>query len=148
METVSALRCRTLRPRGFAEQALIPWNQLVRHPHDNGQTWFATGDNAHFVVPCHLPAVWLRLRLKLTSDVLGRGELYFDSGISCSDNICEDQLCIQRFDVHGKVDLDTYFYLPRPALGVRFTPLDVPGQFHLERLDVQPLCAALCCAWE
>ncbi len=134
---------RTLRPRGFNAQALFPWNQLVQHPRDAGQTWFATGDNAHFIIPCHLPAGWLRLRLKMSSDVLGRGELYFDSGITCSDFVCTDQLCTHRFDVHGKVDLDTYFYLPRPALGVRFKPLDVPGQFHLDRLDIQPLSPPL-----
>lgn len=125
---------RVLRPRGLDETSLIPWNQLVRHPKVGGDTWFVTGTDGHFIVPCYLPAGWIRIRLKMTSDVIGRAELYFDRGAGSMDTDC-----VARTEVHGKVDRDLYFYLSRPALGVRFSPLDVPGQFRLDRLQVTPV---------
>src|SRR5262249_39049978 len=78
---------RTLHPRGLDEGALIPWHQLVAHPKGEPGTWFATGNDAHFIVPCHLPAGWLRIRVRMASDVLGRAELFFDSGRHSSDNL-------------------------------------------------------------
>src|SRR5205085_5992408 len=62
---------RMLRPRGLDERALIPWHQLVEHPKGEAGTWFVTGNDAHFIVPCHLPAGWLRVRVRMASDVLG-----------------------------------------------------------------------------
>lgn len=130
---------RVLRPRGLDESALIPWHQLVKHPKGEPGTWFATGNDAHFIVPCYLPAGWLRIRVRMASDVLGRAELFFDSGKHCVDNLALDGDCVEHFDVHGRVDRDCFFYLPRPAFGVRFAPLDAPGQFHLESLQITPV---------
>ncbi len=53
---------RLLRPRGFRASDLIPWNQLEPDRETAPGTWIATGPSPYFIVPCVLPAGWLRHR--------------------------------------------------------------------------------------
>ncbi|HXG08241.1 MAG TPA: glycosyltransferase family 2 protein [Gemmataceae bacterium] len=128
-----ALR-RLLRPRGFDARALIPWHQLEEVPEAPRGTWRATGPDPLFFVPCLLPAGWLRLRLKMTSAVQARFEVYIEAehGVRPAE-------CIGRIEIRDGVDGDFYLYLPRAAPALRFDPLDVPGEFRLERLEVKPV---------
>ena len=46
---------------------------------------------------------------------------------------------VSRITCRREVDFDQVLYLPRPARGVRFDPLDAPGEFRLELLHMAPL---------
>src|SRR2546422_407305 len=64
-----------LRPRGFTANDLIPWHELEPDRAAAPGTWVATGSSPYFIVPCVLPAGWLRFRLQMTTEVAGRLEL-------------------------------------------------------------------------
>ena len=65
-----ALR-RLLAPHGCGARDLIPWQQLQPVVGAAG-AWAATGEDAHFFVPCLFSAGWVRVRLQMTSAVGGR----------------------------------------------------------------------------
>jgi GT2 family glycosyltransferase len=127
-----ALR-RLFRPSGFDAARLIPWQQLEAVAPD---TWQATGPDPQFLIPCQLPAGWLRVRLRLSSEVRGYLELYADFG----DGF-QPTGCIERAETHDDVALDFHVRLLRPVRAVRFDPLDGPGRFRLKELRVDPLPA-------
>jgi GT2 family glycosyltransferase len=133
LEPLRALR-RLLRPRGFDANALIPWWQLERVADSPPGTWRATGPDAQFFVPCLMQPGWFRLRLKMTSAVQGRFEVYMEAehGVRVPE-------CIGRIEIRDAVDGEYYLHLPRPVQALRFDPLDVPGRFQLEILEVMPV---------
>jgi GT2 family glycosyltransferase/glycosyltransferase involved in cell wall biosynthesis len=124
---------RLFRSRRFDQRALIAWHNLEP---DSAGTWRVIGPHAHFIVPCYLPAGWLRIRLNLAGDQVGGAQFHFDTGEGNDETVLLD-----RIPVHGRADCDRYLYLPRPVLGVRFYPLDVKGTFRLDRLEVVALSA-------
>src|SRR5438093_6691447 len=132
LEPLRALR-RLLRPRGFGLGDLMPWNQLDEIPNEPNR-WTSTGTDPQFLVPCCLPAGWLRIRLKMTSQIQGRLEIYVDTGHGFSSAECIERLIIG----HG-IDEDFYVRLPLPVRAVRIDPLDVEGEFHLQELRVEPV---------
>ena len=134
LEPLRALR-RLLKPRGFGLRDLMPWNQLDEVPNEPDR-WMSTGTDPQFLVPCCLPAGWLRIRLKMTSQIQGRLEIYVDTGHGFSSAECIERLIIG----HG-IDKDFYVRLPLPVRAVRIDPLDVEGEFHLQELRVEPVPA-------
>jgi GT2 family glycosyltransferase/predicted SAM-dependent methyltransferase len=132
LEPLRALR-RLLRPRGFGLNDLMPWNQVDEIPNEPNH-WMSTGTDPQFLVPCCLPAGWLRIRLKMTSQVQGRVEFFVDTGHGF--NSAE---CIERIIIGHGVDQDSYIQLPLPVRAVRLDPLDVEGEFHLQELLVEPV---------
>lgn len=136
LEPLRALR-RLLRPRGFGLPDLMPWNQLDEIP-DEPNHWMSTGTDPQFLVPCCLPAGWLRIRLKMTSEIQGRLDIYVDSGHGFNSSECIERLIVG----HG-IDKDFYVHLPLPVQAVRIDPLDVEGEFHIEELRVEPVPAPM-----
>jgi GT2 family glycosyltransferase/glycosyltransferase involved in cell wall biosynthesis len=123
---------RLLRSRGFDRNALIPWSNL--RGDERGAAWHVTGPRAHFMVPCFLPAGWLRIRVRMTSDQVGKALLSFDS---CDDDA--DTVQSETIPVFGRVEKDYFLQLSRPVVGVRFFPLDVPGALQIEQFEVTAL---------
>lgn len=132
LEPLRAMR-QLVRPRGFGLADLMPWNQLDEIPNEPN-CWMSTGTDAQFLVPCCLPAGWLRIRLKMTSEVQGRMEIFVDTGHGF--NSAE---CIERIIIGNGIDQDSYVRLPLPVRAVRIDPLDVEGEFHLQELRVEPV---------
>jgi GT2 family glycosyltransferase len=128
-----------LRPRGLSTNDLLAWHDLEPDREAPAGTWVATGPSPYFIVPCVLPAGWLRLRLRMTTEVAGRLELCDIGG-----NGIGDFDCLKQMDVRGHVERDEFVYLRRTALGLRLQPLNTTGRFRLEQLQVMPvpLCAA------
>jgi glycosyltransferase involved in cell wall biosynthesis/SAM-dependent methyltransferase len=127
-----ALR-QLVRPRGFGLDDLMPWNQLDEVPNEPDH-WMSTGTDPQFLVPCCLPAGWLRIRLKMTSQVQGRFEIFLDTGHGFSS-----AECVERIIIGNGIDQDSYVRLPLPVRAVRIDPLDVEGEFHLQELHVEPV---------
>jgi len=125
---------RLLRPRGFDAAALLPWHDLEPDREAAPGTWLATGSHPFFIVPCQLPAGPLRIRLKMNSENAGRSIIYGVGG-----NNIADLHCLKQLQVKGPLELDEIVELPRPILGIRLDPLDGPGRFHLETLQVMPV---------
>jgi GT2 family glycosyltransferase/glycosyltransferase involved in cell wall biosynthesis len=123
-----------LRPRGFDSNDLIAWHDLEPDREAPAGTWVATGPSPYFIVPCVLPPGWLRFRLRMSTEVAGRLEL-FDIG----GNGIGDFDCLKQIDVRGEMQRDEYVYLRRTALGLRLHPLNTTGRFRLEELQVMPL---------
>jgi len=124
---------RLLWPRGFDIRALLPWQQLEA-TEDGG--WRSTGDDPQFIVPCQLPAGWARIRLRMTSSVRGRWELYADTGhgFRMID-------CIERADIGNEAELNFHVRFDAPVRAMRFDPLDRAGEFRIESLQVEPVPA-------
>ncbi len=125
---------RLLRPRGFTASALIPWNQLAPDQDAPPGTWIATGSRPYFIVPCELPAGWLRIRTVLTSDVPGRFEILASGG-----NGISDAEPILQTEVTGGLDRLDYVCVSRPMLGLQINPLSAAGRFRLKELEVLPV---------
>jgi GT2 family glycosyltransferase len=135
---------RLLRPRGFGTAALLPWHELEPDREAPPGTWIATGANPFFIVPCQLPAGRLHLRLRMTSEVQGRLQVYGVGG-----NGIADLQCLKQADVGSVLDVEEILELRRPVLGIRLDPLNGPGRFHLESFQVLPVppTAALVQSW-
>jgi glycosyltransferase involved in cell wall biosynthesis len=135
-----ALR-RWLVPHSFDERALIPWQELQQLGPD---TWRSHGCDPQFVVPCLVPAGWVRLQFRLSTGVWGQAELLADygEGFRASEHLA-------RVVGRGTLDFDGLVFLPRSARGIRFDPLNAPGDFRLETLRIErlPFWSAMRQAW-
>jgi GT2 family glycosyltransferase len=135
-----------LAPRGFDAGSLITWQQLEPLPDALAGSWLSLDSDPQFLVPCWFPAGWARIRLKMTSPVQGRVEVYADTGEGFSPAACVERLNLGR----EGVDRDFFVYFPRPVRAVRLDPLDVEGEFRLELFKVQavpaPVALARACA--
>ena len=134
--TVAQEAARFFRSRGLDASALIPWSGLDRDA-ACPETWRITGPGAHCIVPCYLPAGWLRIRLCLCCDQAGEAVLSFDN---CDEGL--DAVLVERFALDGRLDRDYQVYLPRPTVGLRFYPLDVVGTVRVEKLEILALSSA------
>jgi GT2 family glycosyltransferase len=142
-----------LGSKGCTAEHLIPWEQLrplpahspeARHLYGldatadvsalPGSVWRSTGDDPHFVVPCVLPAGWLRVRLYLRGPRAARSALYVDIGTGF-----DEKNLLEKFAWNEVLKDDLYVYLPRPARAIRLDPLDTPDVFLLEDFAITPL---------
>src|SRR5206468_3139091 len=112
----------------------IAWQHLEPDRQAAPGTWVATGPAPYFVVPCLLPAGWLRFRLRMTAEIAGRLELSDLGG-----NGVADSDCLKQIDVQGQVEREEYVYLRRTALGLRLDPLNTVGRFQLHEVKVTPV---------
>jgi GT2 family glycosyltransferase len=133
LSPVRSLR-RFFRPRGFNAGALLPWHQLEPDAAGPPGAWVATGSRPYFLVPCELPAGWLRIRALLASDVVGRFEV-----LALGGNGIADVEPVFHGDVRGCLDCVDYFYVSRPMLGLQINPLSAAGRFQLKELEVIPV---------
>lgn len=124
-----------VRPARFDARSLLPWVNLEPDAETGG--WRATGHDPYFAVPCHFPAGWVRVRLKLTR--LGEErprkqhlELYADLGEGF-----QADTCLMRCTWFGDLAEDVYLCLPAPARGFRLDPLDAAGDFRIDELRVE-----------
>jgi GT2 family glycosyltransferase len=123
-----------VRPRGFDMNGLIPWRQLERDEQAGDNAWLSTDAQACFLVPCELPAGWLRIQVRLTSNIAGRFEI-----MACGGNGISDAEAVFQAESNGILNEDCHIYLAKPALGLQINPLGTAGRFELEKLSVVPL---------
>jgi hypothetical protein len=123
---------RLLHGHAAHAEHLLAWQHL-QAGHEPGQ-WLATGDDPQWLLPCWLPAGWLRLRLHLTGPANARSHIYADFGEGFSTGEA-----LARFHWSLALRDDLYLYLPKPARALRFDPLDEPGSFHLHTFSVHAL---------
>jgi GT2 family glycosyltransferase len=123
---------RRLRPRGFTAAHLLPWLGLEPVADAPPGTWEAVDENPHFIVSCHLPAGWVRVRLKMHSPVRSRIEFYAERNGTLAD-------LVGQFTVGmGENDEEFFLYLPADTRALRIDPLEGEGIFRLDRLDIMP----------
>jgi glycosyltransferase involved in cell wall biosynthesis len=127
-----ALR-HVLAPHGLSQRNLVPWQQLERI--DGRDNWVALGPDPQFVIPCWLPAGWVRVRLRMCSNNRGRAELYVDTGAGFTAASRVERVEVGELGVAR----DFFIRLDEPARAVRFDPLDVEGEFHIAELRLDPV---------
>lgn len=122
-----------LRPRGFNQSHLLPWQQLDPIPNEPGD-WNIRGEEPQFLVVCWLPAGWLRLRIKMHSSIKSRLAIYADTphGFTADSRIGEITVA------EGDNDEEFFFHLPKPTRALRIRPLNAPGKIRIDRLEVSP----------
>lgn len=96
--------------------------------------WQATGDDPQWLLPCVLPAGWLRLRLHLTGPANARSTLYADFGEGFTAGEA-----LARFHWSLSLRDELYIHLPKPVRALRFDPLDAAEPFHLHWFSVRSL---------
>lgn len=120
------------KPRTFAAKDLRPLEQLV--PGDAPGEWTSTGTAPVFLLASQLSPGAIKLRLRLWSDQPGsvRLGLVRDEGIPPAD-------WIDLGWVHGKLDVERYIPLDRPATGLRLQVLDRPGAIQMRVFELEHL---------
>src|SRR5262249_22750533 len=126
---------RLVRRRSFGPDDLIPAHQLRRV--EGG--WRSTGVEPMFLLPCLLPAGWVRVRMRVRrtdrhSPEREVAELHVDHG----DGF-EPGRGLERLVWSETLADELYLNLPRPALALRFAPLSAPGSFVIEEFRVEPI---------
>jgi GT2 family glycosyltransferase len=120
-----------LKPRGCDARHLIAWQHL--EVGEEGQ-WCSTGIDPQFVVPCYIPAGWVRIRLEISGEARGRSEIFVDTGHGFHSGEC-----LERFSWSEILRDELFVRLRHPIRAIRLDPLDGPGRFQLERFTVEPL---------
>ncbi|MFL5341944.1 MAG: glycosyltransferase [Gemmataceae bacterium] len=126
---------RVLKPSGCGRENLIAWQDLTPGDRDgDGGDWNSTGIDPQFIVPCYLPAGWVRIKLELSGVSRGRTELYIDTGdgFHCGE-------CLERFAWSEILRDELFVRLSRPVFAIRLDPIDCAGKFHLEQFSVSPV---------
>lgn len=121
-----------LHPVRFGASALQAVRHLQRDKEGGPGAWEATGETPQFLVPCLLPAGWLRVRLRMTSSVIGPMALHALFARTGSVPIP-----LARGEVQGETDLEFFVRLQAPALGVNLELPGGPARFRIERFDVR-----------
>jgi glycosyltransferase involved in cell wall biosynthesis len=120
----------------------VPRQQVRPDPSGRPGCWESTGDRPQLVLRGPLRPGWHHVRLKMTSEVVGRVGLH-----ALHSDDAGDAECLERFEVVDLLDRALYVRLDRPAAGLRLDPLDGPGRFRLDVLRVTrvpgPSAAAL-----
>jgi O-antigen biosynthesis protein len=122
-----------LRPRGFNQSHLLPWNQLDPTPGVPGN-WEVRGTNPQFLVACWLPAGWLRVRLRMHSSIKSRLEIYAET----SDTFTPESRIGEIVVAAGDNEEEFYFKLHKPTRALRIHPLNAAGTIRIDRFEVAP----------
>ncbi len=123
-----------LTPRGLDQRSLIPWRQLEPVPGARPGTWVSRGQDPYFVIPCFLPAGWVRIRYQVEAPAPGILEIFTDTGHGFRATEC-----LERTRVQDGVKQERLVELPRPVYGLRLDPVDREGEFCLASFEVTPL---------
>lgn len=138
LEPIRWLR-RLLRPKGFTAADLLPWRDLEPVAGAQPGTWEAVDVDPQFIVSCHLPAGWVRVRLRMHSPVRGRIEFYAErkGGFSPAGLVGQFSVGV------GENDEEFFLHLPFETRAIRIDPIDGAGIFRLDQLAVVPRPAPL-----
>src|SRR5262249_24309774 len=109
---------------------LVPWQQIRPAGNNRPGSWESTGAEPQFLATGFIPPGWLRVRLRLNSETVGRFRLWL---LPANDVALPENL--ECSEVLGVLERELYVRLSRPALGLRFDPLDAPGAFELETFE-------------
>jgi GT2 family glycosyltransferase/SAM-dependent methyltransferase len=128
-ERWTAPLCRVtslFRPRRYLQADLLPSPQLETAPGGRPGGWVSTGRDALFRVNAGLPAGWVRLRLKIRSELGGlvRFGIEDDRGVHLVD-----QFPLARGD--GLV-IDRYYKFTDPVPVIRIEPPSGVGQVTID----------------
>lgn len=131
---------RCLRPSGFNQSHLLPWQQLDPISSEDG-AWQVRGPDAHFLVVCWLPAGWLRVRIRVHSSIKSRLVIYADTPHGFTADSRVGDIAIAQ----GDNDEEFYFKLNQATRALRIHPLNAAGQIRIDRLDCMPRPPAQAC---
>jgi glycosyltransferase involved in cell wall biosynthesis len=120
-----------VKPPRIGLRELIPSQQLRAGASKALDRWESTGAEPCFMASTSLPAGWLRVRLRMSSETVGLCGIYTLPAESATEPDC-----LERGEILGWLERELYVHLPRPAAGLRFVPLDRPGEFQLEEFEV------------
>jgi len=67
-----------------------------------------------------------------------RAEIRVDTGAGL-----DAAVCVERLSFRGTVARDFFVKLPWPVYGIRLDPLDMEGEFQLERFEIRPVSRGL-----
>src|SRR5262249_50928912 len=79
----------------YSEQDLLPWNDLesdTSAADEPATSWRATDRDPQFLLPCVLPAGWIRLQVELAGYVRGKAEIYADIGAGFPSESCLERI--------------------------------------------------------
>lgn len=124
---------RLLWPRKIDVDAIIPWQHLEPKPKEN-TAWQVKNEEAYFLIPCMLPACWLRVSLKLSGNPKGRMVLYADSGTGYKQVASADWA-----EGQGTVHKELYLHFQTPLKALRLDPMDRTGEFRIDELRITPV---------
>ncbi|HEV3143879.1 MAG TPA: glycosyltransferase [Gemmataceae bacterium] len=130
--------------RRYSHDDLLPWNDLVFAPQTDGEpgaVWSATGNDPQFLLPCGLPAGWVRLELELAGQVRTRAEIFADTGAGFPP-----ESSLERITWSSMLRDEIFVYMKKPVFGLRLDPTDTPGNFRLVKFraeSIPPLAAFL-----
>lgn len=130
-------RLRTwLVPRRYDASRLLPLQQIGRLD-DAAPVFQVLGDDPRLLLPCTLPAGWLRIDYRLHADRATHLEVFADLG----DGFHADTR-LHREAVEGTAERTCFVHLARPARALRLDPAEAPCRVRLERFDVRTVTPA------
>jgi glycosyltransferase involved in cell wall biosynthesis len=132
---------RLFCPPTLSAKDLVAWQQLRPAGDNRPVRWESTGTEPQFLATGFIPAGWLRVRLRLNSESVGRFRLW----LLPAENVAAPE-SLECSEVLGVLERELYVRLNRPALGLRFDPLDSPGVFALETFEAAHV-PGLVAAW-
>lgn len=123
---------RLVRPRGADERHLLTWQQLEAG--DEPGAWNATGPAPQFLVPCLLPAGWVRFRLRMHSEDRVLVKLFADRGRGF-----HPIQFLERIAFSGDLEHEFYYNFDEPVRAIRLDPRDGVGFFRVDSFQVEPV---------
>jgi glycosyltransferase involved in cell wall biosynthesis len=121
----------------YSQERLLPWNDIEpgdRSDEASGVPWHSMGNDPYFLLPCVLPAGWIRIWIEMSGYVRGRAELYADTGEGFSP-----ESCLERITWSGPLRDEIFVYVRKPVFAIRFDPMDCAGNFRLVQFRVESI---------
>jgi len=113
-------------------QDLLPWQQLEPVTGAAPGTWRSCGVEPQFRRFRTYGPGWVRIRFQMASAARARAEIRVDTGAGL-----DNAACVERVSFRGSVARDFFVKLPQTVHGIRLDPLDMEGEFRLERFEVR-----------
>lgn len=115
----------------YTAQQLQPKHELDQETAPG--TWIATGHDPQFLLSTRPLVGWLRIRMRIRSDVEGRVMLYADHGDGFHDT---HSWTIGSLRAGRWVEIQQSYWLEEPISLLRFDPVDKPAKLVMERFEV------------
>lgn len=122
---------RWVAPRRYGRQNLKVMADL-EPIHAAEYQYRATTHDPQFLLPCTLPAGWIRVDYRLHTETASHLEIYADH----HDGFTLDTR-LHREAVEGATERSCYVYLPRPARALRLDPVEEATTFRLDAFSVR-----------
>ncbi len=124
---------RWVASRRYDRRQFLPIQQ-IEQPDPDLPHYESLGNDPQFLLPCVLPAGWVRVDYRLHTDTDSSLEIYADHG----DGFLATT-CVHREPVEGTTARTCYLHLARPVRALRIDPVEEPCRFRLEHFALQTL---------